>query len=103
MRRFAYYLVAIAALVFTSLVLTPLLASRAFHRDMANTATTTQLGQPVAANPGFAVDVAVRRASPICKNRGGVVVGSTRLLGSMGVYNGMNYAHCRDGSLVTWK
>jgi len=98
MRKVAYYSAAIVALV-----LTPLLAPRILHHDMANTATATQLGQPVAANPGFAVDVAVRRASPICKNRGGVVIGSTRLLGSMGVYNGLNYAHCRDGSLVTWK
>jgi len=98
MRKLVYYSVAIAALV-----LTPLVVPHVVHYDAANTATATQLGQPVAANPGFAVDTAVRRASPICKDRGGVVIGSTRLLGSMGVYNGMNYAHCRDGSLVTWK
>ena len=98
MRKLVYYSVAIAALV-----LTPLVVPHVVHYDAANTATATQLGQPVAANPGFAVDTAVRRASPICKDRGGVMVGGTSMRSSMGVFKGTKYAHCADGSLVTWK
>lgn len=88
-RRIVGYSAALVALVLTPLVVPPIIHS--------HEVTATQLGQQVAPDPAFAIDAARRRAAPPCTMRGGVG------LGAIGMTGGLHYAHCRDGSLVTWK